>query len=163
MAMNPDSDPTRHSAGSPGGERLDAATALIQHHTDERWVEIEDAMLQRVLAVSRPSHPVRGATHDAVFHVSEQVLTAAILSATDTVAACNVNAIRIHTEGDVCVGITVVVTGQYGYSLIAVADRVRDAAQGVLPTVLGETVPPVTVTDMRVHFDEVTATDPKLG
>ena len=161
MAMTPD-----HNTREPGTQHataLDTAADGLRHHTDDRWVEIADNMLNQALRTSRASHPVRGVTPNSSFHVSEQVLTSAVHASLDAVDHCEANAIDIHTDGDTYTGITVAITAQYGQRLIAVADQVREQAQHQLTQILGPVDPPVTVTTMHVHISDISTQNPKIS
>lgn len=165
MAMSPTPQSSPREIDPRGAERLRAATELSRtERTDRRWVEIEEAVLDRVLTASRPSHPVLGHSDAGPFHLSEQVLTYHLLRAADAVPRCEAAAIAVHTdEQQRCTGITVVVTARYGYSLLEIADDVRAAVRAAVPHVLGDVRPAVTVTDMHVHVHDITTGDPKRG
>lgn len=135
----------------------------LRDHTDDRWVEIESDLLAHVLATSRPSHPLRAQSATGAYAVSEQVLVAYLRDALDRAPHCEVSAIYVHAYDDVCTGVTVVMTAQYGHSLLEIADTVRLAADEVIDRVLGNVRPRVTVTDMHVHVDDISRADPKRG
>lgn len=148
-----------------GAERLQAAVDLARTEpTDARWVTIENDLLDRILAVSRPAHPVQGHTEHGAFSVSEHVVRSHVLAAADEVPGCEVDAIAIHTDAQArCAGITLVITACYGLSLLALADRVRSSVASAVPLVLGAVPPPVAAAQMHVHVHDVTIDDPKRG
>jgi len=160
MAMTPD------EGTSPGhAERVgpsDLAAGFLRGHTDDRWMEVADDVLQSVLTASRPSFPVEArSTAGGAFKVSEQVLVASILGALDSLPRSEVMHIQVHSEDDSYVGLTIVIAAQYPDRLIPLADRVRLTAQHCLREILGDAIPEVTVSTMRVHVGDVTKGDPK--
>lgn len=163
MAMTP---PDGGSAPDPmptAEQDLEIATQALRDHTDERWVEVSDNILAKVLVASRPSHPVRGRAGTEPFHVSERVLTAHVLDTVDQIPHIEAAAIRIHTGQDRYTGITIVITAEHGLRLIPAADAIREAARDRLTQVLGQLVPPISVSTMHVHVDDVTTGDPSLS
>ncbi len=163
MAMSSNRELTPPDATDGDSGRMVAAIAQLRQHTDQRWVEIESDILAHVQSVSRPSHPLRALSTRGAYAVSEQVLTSYLRAALDHAPDCEVSAIRIHADGDVCTAVTIVMTARYGRSLLDLADTIRIAADDVIAKVLGETRPRVTVTDMHVHVNDITRGDPKRG
>jgi len=161
--MNPPADDAGSDPISAAEQDLETAAQALRDHTEERWVEIAESMLARVLATTRPSHPVRGKARAATFHVSEQVLTSYVLDAVGAIPGVEVDAMRIHSEQDRYTGIDIVITARYGLPLLPVADIIRQAARDRLVTLLGEQVPPISVSTMHVHVEDVTPGDPGSG
>lgn len=163
MAMNP--PPEQPPSEAPTREELDLQLAVqeLRDHTDARWVEIADSMLVDVISKARPSHPVRGAVGPAEFHVSEQVIRAYVLDAIDSVPDVDVDDIRVQADKDRYTGITVVITARHGLPLVPAADAIRSATRTCLVDLLGEQVPPITVSRMHVHVENVTLEDPRLS
>ncbi len=156
-------DTNNGGSSSPTDRDLQVATQALRDHTDERWVEIADSMLAGVLARSRPSHPVRGQVGSESFHVSDQVLTNYLLAAIDPIPQVEVDAINIHSDQDRYTGVTIVISVQHGLSLVPVADMIREAAEACLIDMLGRSTPPITVSTMHVHVEDVTPEDPSLS
>lgn len=163
MAMSSHPEPTPRDASNGDTGTVDAAAAQLRQHTDERWVEVRSGVLAHVLAVSRPSHPLHALSSTGAYAVSEQVLTSYLRTALDRAPDCEVSAIRVHSDGDVCTGVTIVITARHDRSLLDLADSIRSAADDVITAVLGDARPRVTVTDMHVHVNDVTRGDPKRG
>lgn len=161
------SDITNES-GTEGRSILARAADELRGHQDQRWVEIEDLVLSRILLATRRSRPVRAETPDADndgrTYVSEAVLTAYLADALDDIPGSAVDEFLIATDRDNnYTGITIVVCVQFGQIIIPLADRLRQAAESVLTTLLGASSPPITVTGMHVHVDDVQSDDPKLS
>lgn len=163
MAMSPNADTNSDGPDDGDSGMMDAAVQQLRRHTDDRWVEIESDLLARVLATPRTSHPLRALSPAGFFAVSEQVLVAYLHSALDPTSHCEISAIHLHASGDVCTAVTVVVTAQYGHSVLDIADALRGRAEGVIASVLGDVRPRVTITDMHVHVDDISRGDPKRG
>lgn len=140
---------------------LDAAAGQLRVHAEERWVEIADDMLLSILRHRRPSHPIRASSWSGDFHVSEQVLVTALQRALDPVPQCEVTEIHIHADRDVYTGVTIVVTAQYPYPLIPLADQLRDLGQVRLEEILGSSAPDVSVVAMHVHVNDIHRGDPR--
>lgn len=161
MAMNPDDEMPQYLPTEADEARLGAAAAELRGHTEDRWVEIADAMLINVLRRQRPSHPIRATSPGRDFHVSEQVLVTALHHALDSVAHCEVTGIHIQADRDAYVGVTIVVTAEIPHPLIPLADDLRDLARERLEEILGAPPPDVSVEAMHVHVGDVTKGDPK--
>ncbi|CAA9359329.1 MAG: hypothetical protein AVDCRST_MAG72-2107 [uncultured Nocardioidaceae bacterium] len=162
MAMSHDDGVTSNEPGTAEMTAVQVASLSLREHVDDRWVEISDSILSRVLSATRPSLPVRGDAGIESFHVSESVLRAYLLDATDAVAGAAVQAISFQTRGTEYAGVAIVIAAQHGLPLLHLADELRQVVSRRLVEVLGERVP-VTVSTMRVHVDDVTREDPKLG
>ncbi len=163
MAMIPDTVGSAHDAEAAQATVLAGAAAALRNHTDDRWVEVSGDILTRVMRTWRASHPVSAHGPGGTFHVSENVLRAALQRALDPVPHCEVVDIHVRANGADYTGVTIVVTAKYPHPLIPMADTLRDLAQTCLVEILGPVVPPVTVSAMHVHIGDVTPHDPKLG
>lgn len=151
MAMTPDPQ----ALTDPANQARRAADAL-RAHADQRWVEISDRVLARALSVTRRSMPVRAASSGGPVNVSEQVLIASIRSALHDLSGAAPVDIQIRTdEQNRYTGVLIVLNIDYKTSILPVADDVRDRAHQVLTTLLGPVSPPLTVTTMHVHVDDV--------
>ncbi|MBA2638416.1 MAG: hypothetical protein H0U77_00150 [Nocardioidaceae bacterium] len=154
----------------PGGDLLDpegramlrSAASALSTHVDERWVEVADALVSRALTTSRPSPPVRASATSGSVLVTEQVLVSHLRASMDPFPECETVAITIETDGDSCTGAVIALAVRFGTELIPLADRVRAVVEDQLGRLLGPVVPPVTVSSVHVHVDDVTRGDPKL-
>ena len=144
-------------------ERVSSAARSLRDHTDDRWVEVRDEVLTKVMSHPRPSHPVAALAPGGPFHVSEKVLERSLLDAVDPVPNCEVAGIVLHADRDRCRGVTIALRARYPEPLIALADAVRLAASERLSDILGPVTPAVTVATMHVHVADVTREDPKRG
>ncbi|MEP6854806.1 MAG: hypothetical protein ABJA33_05015 [Pedococcus sp.] len=132
------------------------AADALRAHADERWVEISDRVLGRALNVTRRSMPVRAASSGGPVNVSEQVLVAGIRSALDGLSGAAPVDIRISTdEQHRYTGVFIALAVDYKSAILPVADHARHCVRDVLLTLLGPVSPPVTVTTMQVHVDDV--------
>jgi hypothetical protein len=160
MAMNSE-DLSAASREAANEAILHTAATELRGHTDHRWVEISGDVLSRVMCVSRPSHPLRAQAPGGEFHVSEQVLVAALQHALDEVPNCEVTHIQIQADGETYAGVTIIATAQYRVPLISLADQIREVASRPLSDILGPITPEVTMSAMHVHIEDVTPGDPK--
>lgn len=132
------------------------AADVLRTRADERWVEISDRVLTKAFNVTRRSMPVRAASSGGAVNVSEQVLVAGIRSALDDLSGAAAVDIRISTDDQHrYTGVFIALSVDYRTAILPVADRARDRARDVLLTLLGPVNPPVTVTTMHVHVDDV--------
>jgi len=161
--MSPPNGDPRSNTDSQARLALQIATRALLDHSDERWVEIAEDVLDKVLARAHPSHPVRAEEDSLTFHVSEQVLARHVLDAIDPLPDVEVDAVRIHADRDHYTGITIVITARYGVSLLSASDTVAEAANARLMQILGDAVPPLSVSTMHVHVEDVTVDDPGSG
>ena len=149
---------------APGVTALQAATASLREHVDDRWVEVADRVLSLALTATRGSLAVRAQAPGGPVQVSEQVLVAYVRDAIAGVAHVAPSGIEILTDDQHrCTGVVIEVTVQYGQPVIPVADRIRNLTEAVLAELLGPVTPSVTVTAMHVHVADVTTTDPRTG
>ncbi len=156
MAMT---DPPSTPRGAGDVMLADAGVAL-RDHVDDRWVEIADRVLARALTATRRSLPVRAHSDNGGLHFSEQVLVAMVRDAVSGVVEAAVDQVQIETnDRDVYTGVTIQVVAEFGAPLLEVADEIRDLAAQRLEELLGPVSPPVTVTTMHVHVDDVTKGD----
>lgn len=156
-----------------GATRPDAliarATADLRAQSTDRWVEVQDRIIDHVRTVSRRSRPVRthGPSVDpaaaGTTFVSEQVLRSRLGRALNEVPSVSVHRLRFDLDGDVYTGLTIIVAVQFGVEIIAVADELRMRSQVCLRELLGHVIPDVTVQGMHVHVDDVERGDPKLA
>lgn len=144
--------------------RWAAASAGLGREADRRWVEVADEVLQAALAASRPSLPVRGEAEEGPFRLSEAALTTLLAHALEgNVPSCVVTRIIVHVSGaDIFTGITLVLAAQFGTPLLQAADRARAIARDCLTDLLGPVIPPVEVSAMHVHFNDVLTEDTTL-
>ena len=146
--------PQSPDAGSPGVPQ--GAGEVLRRRTDERWAEIVDDVVARALRVTRRSSPIQVAGLAGAVTVSEQVVVTLLHEALATVPGGRPSAIDVHTdEGGHYTGVLVVVAVDYGSSVLDVADEVRLRAGALLRELLGPVEPPVTVSAMHVHVDDV--------
>ncbi len=152
------------SGGPSSADTLMArATAELRAQTADRWVEVQDRILDHVRTASRRSRPVRaqapvnagGATLSGNTFVSEQVLRSYLRETLDEVASVSVHQLRFNLDGDVYTGLTIVVRVQFGVDIIQAADALRARAEVCLRELLGHVIPDVTIRAMHVHVDDV--------
>lgn len=148
---------------------IERATAELRAQTADRWVEVQDRILDHVRTVSRGSRPVLAqassnadATTPGNTFVSEQVLGSRLGRSLDAVPSVSVHRLRFDLDGDVYTGLTIIVRIQFGVEIILVADALRARAEECLRELLGHVIPEVTVRAMHVHVDDVEPGDPKL-
>lgn len=161
MAMRPDQPARRQE--DPGSSGVRRATTILHSYDDPRWVEVADGVLGRVMSARRRSLPVLAQTRRGSFRVSEAVLRQRIQEALDPVQHCEVDEIAIHLAGQTFIGVTLIVTVQFPYPIIAIADELRGRARACLAPLLGQVTPQVTVDAMHVHVEDVTPGNPKIG
>ena len=161
MAMNSHERSPLDRAGDDDPLLRSAATALHQH-TDQRWVEVSGDILVRILSMSRPSHPLQAMSQDGSYQVSELVLVMSLQRALDVIPHSEVTHIRIKAERDRYQAVAIVITVEYPFPIIPIADRIRDVSVRVLEQILGAS-PEINVSGMHVHVGDVTRGDPKLG
>lgn len=159
---------TTHETIPAADSLLTRATADLRGRQDDRWVEIQDRVLSRVMSATRRSQPVRAETSnqeaDGQTHVSEAVLIAHLAAALDDIPESSVDHLVIATDhANNYTGLTIVVRGRFGHVIIPLADQLRHRAESVLTTLLGNANPSITVTGMHVHVDDVQRNDPKLS
>ena len=136
--------------------RWDAAIAASRAHADARWVQISDRVRARALQVTRRSLPITAQAPGGPVHVSEQVLITYLRDALKVVPGARVDDIAIAVGAqDAYAGTTVCISARYGEALLPIADAMRDLAAARLRDLLGDITPPVTVTTMDVHLDDV--------
>lgn len=152
MAMTP--DPQRQPDQDMQSRR---AANLMREQADERWVEISDRVLDKALRVTRRSMPVRAAGASGPVNISEQVLIAGIRQALEPVAGAVPTDITVHTdERNNYTGILIRLTANYGAPILPAADDIRNRTEHALTSMLGNLTPPITVSTMHVHVDDVT-------
>jgi hypothetical protein len=159
-------DPSRTAVepAPPGQSALDAATASLREHVDDRWVEISDRVLSKALTTTRRSLPVQAHTDLGPVLVSEQVLVAYVRAAIAVVDGATPTDIIISADlSHRYTGLTIEVTAEYGQPLLPIADRIRNLAEATLTELLGGVIPAVTVTAMHVHVADVSRADPDTG
>ena len=139
---------------------LTEATQSLRDHVDQRWVEIADRVLTRALRATRTSLSVRAQAAGGPVHISEQVLIAHLRDAVCTVPDTRIQDVVITIEGlDTYVGVTITISARFGVPLISVADTIRNLANERLTQLLGPIAPPVTVTTMHIHVQDVLQDD----
>lgn len=132
------------------------AAQLLRDQADERWVEISDRVLEKALRVTRRSMPVRAASAGGPVNVSEQVLIAGIRQALEPVTGAIPTDIKVHSdERNNYTGVLICLTADYGSPILPVADDIRNRTEHALTRMLGVLTPPVTVSTMHVHIDDV--------
>lgn len=135
---------------------LEQATRSLQEHVDQRWVQICDRVRSRALRVTRTSLPIRAQASTGPIHISEQVLITYLRDAISAVPHSKVQDIIITTEGiDTYTGVTITIQASFGAPLIPLADTIRDLANQRLTQLLGPIAPPVSVTTMAVHIEDI--------
>ena len=133
-----------------------AAIAASRAHAEVRWVQISDRVRTRALQVTRRSLPIMAQAPSGPIHVSEQVLIAYLRDALSAVPGARVDDISIAVgANDSYGGVTVFISARYGEPLLPIADALRDLAAARLRELLGDITPPVTVTTMDVHIEDV--------
>ena len=157
MAMTPP-DPVQPDPDLPSGRgaALGAAKLSLRTRTDDRWVAISARVRSRALTVTRRSLSVRAQAPGGPVQVSEQVLITYVRDALTSVPDGRVDDIVILTEGaGTFTGVTLFISARYGAPLLPIADAMRDLAASRLRELLGDVAPPVTVTTMHVHVEDV--------
>jgi hypothetical protein len=135
---------------------LEQAAQSLREHVDQRWVQISDRVLTRALRATRTSLAVQAKAPSGVVHISEQVLITYLRDAISTVPHVKIQDVVITTEGlDTYAGLTITINARFGLPLLPVADTIRALAQTRLTQLLGPVTPPVTVTTMHVHVQDV--------
>jgi hypothetical protein len=135
---------------------LEQAAQSLREHVDQRWVQISDRVLTRALRATRTSLAVQAKAPSGVVHISEQVLITYLRDAISTVPHVKIQDVVIATEGlDTYAGLTITINARFGLLLLPVADTIRALAQTRLTQLLGPITPPVTVTTMDVHVQDV--------
>lgn len=135
---------------------LKEATQSLRDHVDQRWVEIADRVLTRALRTTRTSLAVQAQAANGPVHISEQVLIAHLRDAVSTVPQSRIQDVVITIEGlDTYAGVIITISARFGVPLISVADTIRKLASERLTQLLGPIVPPVTVTTMHIHVQDV--------
>lgn len=135
---------------------LEQATQALSDHVDQRWVQISDRVRSRALQATRASLPVRAQAATGPVQVSEQVLITYLRDAINKVPHAKIQDIIIATEGlDTYTGVTIIISTLFGTPLIPLADTIRDLANKRLAELLGPVSPPVSVTTMTVHIEDV--------
>jgi hypothetical protein len=158
VAMTPQNAHGSHEADAPRvpDARWDAAIAASRAHAEARWVQISDRVRTRALQITRRSMPVQAQAPSGPIHVSEQVLITYLRDALSVVPGARVDDITIAVSANgAYAGITVLISARYGEPLLPIADALRDLAAARLRELLGDITPPVTVTTMEVHVEDV--------
>ncbi len=163
MEMNTPESESGRDRGDEGARSVAAAATALRDLTDHRWVEVADTMLAKVLRRQRTSHAVGARNRTGAYHVSENVLRMSLQRAIDPVPHCELVDIRFDLARDVYLGVLLIVRVQYPLPIIALADQIREQACAGLTRILGAVQPPVTVSAMHVHVDDVTVGDPKTA
>ena len=146
----------RPSAPTASGSHVDSAIASLRSRTDARWVEVSDAVRRRAMQVTRRSLAVHAQAPGGPVHVSEQVLITYVRSAVGDVPGGRLEDITIAADAlHRYTGITLYISVDYGYPILPIADTMRDLAASQLGALLGDVAPPVTVTTMHVHVQDV--------
>lgn len=137
-------------------ERDGRAAEAFDAHVDERWAEVSARVMAHAMGLTRRSMPVRAVGTGGRVTVSEQVLISSIRQALEPIRGATPVDIRVSTdEQDRYTGVLICLEIDYGESVIPLADEARGRTHEVLDTVLGPVEPPVTVTTMHVHIDDV--------
>ena len=135
---------------------LEQAAQSLREHVDQRWVEISDRVLTRALRATRTSLAVQARAPSGPVHISEQVLITYIRDAISTVPDVKIQDVVITTEGlDTYAGVTITISARFGVPLLPIADAIRALVSTRLSELLGPIAPPVTVTTMEVHVQDV--------
>ena len=135
---------------------LEQAAQSLREHVDQRWVEISDRVLTRALRATRTSLAVQARAPSGPVHISEQVLITNVREAISTVPHVRIQDVVITTEGlDTYAGLTITISARFGVPLLPIADAIRALANTRLTQLLGPITPPVTVTTMDVHVQDV--------
>ncbi|MGV8965761.1 MAG: hypothetical protein ACOH2F_05735 [Cellulomonas sp.] len=156
--MTPPSANGSNETGMPlvSAPAWDAAIAASRAYSDARWVQISHRVRSRALQVTRRSMPVQAQAPSGSIHVSEQVLVTYLRDALAAVPGARVDDITIAVGAENSyAGVTVLISARYGEPLLPIADALRDVAAARLRELLGDITPPVTVTSMDVHVDDV--------
>lgn len=147
-------DPQRQSDQDAQSKRV---ADVVREQADERWVEISDRVLEKALRVTRRSMPVRAASLRGPVNISEQVLITGIRQALEPVAGAVPTDITVHTDArHNYTGILICLTANYGAPILPAADDIRNRTEHALTSMLGPLTPPITVSTMHVHVDDVT-------
>lgn len=145
-----------------GHDRLTQAAALLRQHTDSGWKAIEDSVINRTLALFRPSAPVRGRHDLGDFFLAADVIVAHLRRRIDIVPHAAADKIACTTnENDELEQVTIQLIAAYGAPLLEVAGQVHTAAVAVLNELLGVLAPAADRVRTHVHIGDV-STDPLI-
>ena len=155
--MTPDgSGQPRPRTSTAQDSHLAAAMSALRARTDARWVELSAEVRRRALQTTRRSLPVRAQASGGPVHVSEQVLITYVRSALRGVPGGRLEDVIIAADAaHRYTGITLCISAEYGVPILPVADAMRDLAVRQLQLLLGDVTPPVAVTAMHVHVQDI--------
>jgi hypothetical protein len=147
------------STETPRGEQvLDLATAALRAHTENGWVLVRAAVLDRVRKAFRPADPVLGRHELGEFLVNGNVLVTRLRPAVDAVPAASALAISCAVDADHRLETVVVdVAAGYGVHLPTLGREVRLAVLAGLREVLGTAAPDGGSVLVDVHVADVQA------
>ncbi len=149
-------------ANDAGTDRLTQATAMLRQHTDAGWKAIEDSVINRTLALFRPSAPVRGRHDMGDFFLAAEVVIAHLRRRIDTVPHAAADKIACTTgERDELEQVTIKLIAAYGAPLLDVAGQVHTVAVAVLTELLGVLAPAAERVRTHVHIGDV-SNDPLI-
>jgi hypothetical protein len=156
VAMTPAPERPEPPASPRDDAMLEQAAQSLREHVDQRWVQISDRVLTRAMRATRTSLAVQARAPSGPVHISEQVLITHVRDAIGSVPHVKIQDVVITTEGlDTYTGLTITISARFGVPLIPIADTIRDLANTRLVQLLGPITPPVTVTTMDVHVQDV--------
>lgn len=145
-----------------GRDRLAHATVLLRQHTDSGWKAIEDSVINRTLALFRPSAPVRGRHDLGDFFLAAEVVIAHLRRRIDTVPHAAADKIACTTgERDELEQVTIQLIAAYGAPLLEIAGQVHTVAVAVLTELLGVLAPAAERVRTHVHIGDV-SNDPLI-
>lgn len=137
-------------------ERVARATALLRQHTDAGWKAVEDTVINRTLALFRPSAPIRGRHELGDFFLAADVVVTHLRRRIDAVPrAAAQNIACITADRDELDQVTIQLIAAYGTPLLEVAGQVHSVALDVLQDLLGALAPAAERVRTHVHIGDV--------
>lgn len=134
----------------------DAAITASRAHTDARWIQISDRVRTRALRLTRRSLPITAQAPSGPIHISEQVLITYLRATLTHVPGARLDNITITTgPHNTYTGLTVTISARYDEPQLPIADTMRNLARTRLHDLLGNITPPITITTMDIHINDV--------
>jgi len=159
----PAADAPRPAGGlGPVADRVSRATALLRQHTDAGWKAVEDTVINRTLALFRPSAPIRGRHDLGDFFLAADVVVTHLRRRIDAVPRAAAQDIACVTgDRDELEQVTIQLIAAYGAPLLDVAGQVHATAVAVLEELLGALAPAAERVRTHVHVGDV-SDDPRI-
>ncbi len=136
---------------------LAEATRLLRQHTDDGWIAISAAILDRALAAFRPSEPILGRHQLGEFFVAGTVVVAELRRIVDAIPHAAATRISCATdEQQHLTAVTIEIIAAYGTHLVTLADQIHHAAITALTVILGDYAPTAGAVHTHVHVGDIT-------